>query len=213
MTRFFLMIASTAACLSGAMMVHYPAQATPANASAPAEQQTAEQAFVHHVSKEVLNVLHKKLSAEETQKQLEVVFNDNVDIDWVGRFVLARHWNNTSPAQRQKFLQSYRAFMTGNYTKRLRDYAGEHYTVSTPRAIGNGRSVLTMKVQSPNGGEPLIIDYKIRQSSDGFKIYDLVVEGISLISTQRSEFDSVINRKGIDFLIDALNKKAQSAKE
>jgi phospholipid transport system substrate-binding protein len=210
MNRFILLTFSATALVCSTIAYMPSAHATAATSSAHAAQQTKEQAFVQGVSEEVLKIIRAKAGDAETKKQLEGIFNHHIDIEWVGRFVLARHWNNASEEQKQRFMQSYRNFMIGSYTKRLRDYAGEQYSISTPRAIGNGRSVLTMKVQRPEGGSPILIDYKIRQSGEQFKIYDLVVEGISLISTQRSEFDSVVNRKGIEFLIDALNKKSKT---
>jgi phospholipid transport system substrate-binding protein len=168
---------------------------------------TPEQDFVYQVAGEVLNAARSNASQPNAQKALEAVFTKYVDIEWVGQFVLGRHWRAANPDQKQRFIAAYRAFMVGGYTGRLRDYSGDNYTVSSPRALGEGRSALTMQVKRARGA-PVVIDYKIRTSGSGYKIYDLVVEGISLITTQRSEFDSVVNRKGLEFLIQALVKKA-----
>jgi phospholipid transport system substrate-binding protein len=168
---------------------------------------TPEQAFVYQVADEVLVNARTHTSEAAAKQALENVFTRYVDIEWVGQFVLGRHWRKASEDQKQRFIASYRSFMVGGYTSRLRQYSGDNYSVSAPRSLGNGRSALTMQVQR-DAGAPVVIDYKIRQSGQGFKIYDLVVEGISLITTQRSEFDSVVNRQGLDFLIQALAKKA-----
>ncbi len=182
---------------------------SPNASAAPATQQAAtpEQAFVYEVAGEVLSAVRAAPSNADAKRTLEAVFTRYVDIEWVGQFVLGRHWKEAKPEQQQRFLSAYRSFMVGSYTTRLRDYSGDDYTVSAPRTAGEGRSALTMKVKRAQGA-PVVIDYKIRKSGDGYKIYDLVVEGISLITTQRSEFDSVVSQNGLDFLIDALVKKS-----
>jgi phospholipid transport system substrate-binding protein len=199
-----------AALMMQGEVVQASAVKTPLNQAAPAHARpshTPEQAFVYQVAAEVLGVVRSNATAGNAKKALEAVFTKYVDIEWVGQFVLGRHWRAANPEQKQRFIAAYRSFMVGGYTGRLRDYSGDNYTVSAPRALGEGRSALTMQVKRPQGA-PVVIDYKIRVSGSGYMIYDLVVEGISLITTQRSEFDSVVSRKGLDFLIQALEKKA-----
>jgi phospholipid transport system substrate-binding protein len=181
--------------------------AQPVSAASPsANAATPQQAFVYQVAGEVLNSVRAAPTQTDAKQVLESVFTRYVDIEWVGQFVLGRHWRTANPDQKQRFIAAYRSFMAEGYTSRLREYSGDDYTVSAPRNAGNGRYALTMKVKRPQG-EPVIIDYKIRDSASSYKIYDLVVEGISLITTQRSEFDSVVGQHGIDFLIEALKKK------
>ena len=177
-----------------------------ASATPPAQASTPEQAFVYQVAGEVLSAVRAAPSQGNAKETLEGVFSNYVDIEWVGQFVLGRHWKEANETQKQRFITSYRSFMVGGYTSRLRQYSGDDYTVSAPRNAGDGRYALTMKVKRAQGA-PVVIDYKIRKNGSSYKIYDLVVEGISLITTQRSEFDSVITRNGMDFLIDALAKK------
>lgn len=173
--------------------------------------QTPEQEFVHKVAEDVLQVIQEKQPDMKARQALEGVFNRYIDIDWVGRFVLGRHWRKANAKQKTSFIKSYRAFMISGYADKLMEYSGEHYEVSKPRDLGDGKSVLTMQLFRAEG-KPVLIDYKVRREGEDYKIYDLVVEGISLISTQRSEFDSVVNRKGLDFLIKALDKKAAQAR-
>ncbi len=167
---------------------------------------TVQQAFVYQVADDVLETI-RNTKGTDAVTALHPVFNRYVDIEWVGKFVLGRHWRSATKQQRKAFMDSYRQFMIGSYSGRLKDYSGQNYNVEAPRDLGKGRYVLKMNVQR-EAGAPVTIDYKIRESGGTFKIYDLIVEGISLITTQRSEFDSVVNRKGLEFLIHALEKKA-----
>ncbi len=171
---------------------------------------TPQQDFVHKVAEDVLEVVQSNKSDAMVRQELEGIFSRYIDIEWVGRFVLGRHWRTASEAQKQNFIKAYRAFMIGSYTDRLKEYSGEHYQVNLPRDLSDNKYALTMELFR-NQGKPVLIDYKIRADGGTYKIYDIVVEGISLITTQRSEFDSVVSRKGVDALIKALNKKSGRA--
>lgn len=168
--------------------------------------QSQEKAFVKSVADEVLAAIRTGQSLDKVKSDLEEIFNRTIDIDWVGRFVLGRSWKNANPDQKQRFAASYRKFMINSYADKLKEYSGEKYTLSDAKALDDSKHVVTMTLYR-SGGKPVLIDYKIRSADNTLKIYDLVVEGISLISTQRSEFNSVINRKGLDYLIAALDKK------
>jgi phospholipid transport system substrate-binding protein len=167
-----------------------------------------QQDFVHKVAEDVLAVVQSGKPDTRIRAELETIFTRYIDIDWVGQFVLGKHWRTASQLQKDRFIKAYRSFMIGSYTGRLKEYSGEHYQVNAPRDLQEGKYALTMELFRAQG-KPVLIDYKIRTSADSFKIYDIVVEGISLITTQRSEFDSVVSRKGLDALINALNKKAK----
>ena len=168
-----------------------------------------EQRFIRSIASDVLNVIKAEQSLSETKTELEAIFNRTIDIDWVGRFVLGRHWRKADDSQKAQFVSSYRSFMVNSYAERLKEYSGETYDISSPRSLGNDKSALTMTLYRDNG-KPVLIDYKVRAEEGQYRIYDIVVEGISLIATQRSEFNSVINRKGLDFLINALEKKSRT---
>ncbi len=144
----------------------------------------------------------------QKQAQLENLFRNYVDIPWVARFVLGTHWRAATPEQQQAYLQNYEAFVLKNYTARLTNYTGQQYKILHTRDEGEGEYLLTMELVNTN--EPnVMVDYRIRtQESGGYKIMDIVVEGVSMITTQRSEFGSVVNRNGLDGLIEALGKKA-----
>lgn len=168
---------------------------------------TPQQDFVHTVAEDVLEAVRSGKNDAAIRAELENIFSRYIDIDWVGRFVLGRHWRTASEAQKKQFIDAYRAFMIGSYTDRLKEYSGEHYQVNLPRNLSDNKYALTLELFREQG-KPILIDYKIREAGSTYKIYDIVVEGISLITTQRAEFDSVISRKGLDALIKALNKKA-----
>lgn len=151
------------------------------------------------------------LSSAAKQGKLEALFRDNVDIPWVGRFVLGKHWRTATPDQQKKYISNYETFLIKTYTSRFTKYSGQSYKITGTREESTpGEYLLSMQVVQQNGQPPVLLDYKVRRVGTGYKIFDIVVEGVSLLTTQRAEFNSVVNSKGLDFLIDTLGKRATS---
>lgn len=158
-------------------------------------------AFVDSVAKQVLEVVKTDASPLDKQHKLEGIFSDKVDLNFIGKFVLGKHWREASPAQQTSYMAAYKPFILKNYASKLTKYSGQTYDLKNPRDDGEA-SVVTMVIHDTNGSD-VNVDYRVQNS----KIVDIVVEGVSLLTTQRSEFNSIVENKGIDGLIDALKKQ------
>lgn len=169
-------------------------------------------AYAHSVGDKVIAVLDdKSLSDDQKIQNLESLFIDVVDVKWVGRFVLGTSWRSATPEQQQAYLDAYGAFLVKNYTSNFAEYGGETFVVTTARAEERAGEFFVRTEIERKGGQPnVIVDYRLR-AEDGkkvdFKVFDIIVEGVSLIATQRSEFASVVNRQGLDKLISLLKSK------
>jgi phospholipid transport system substrate-binding protein len=177
----------------------------PSLSVAAIDTKTPEYQFVSKVADEVMAAIKKGGGEKTIAAALQRTFAQYVDVQWVSQFVLGRHGRNASAQQKEDFVVAYKDFMVHSYAARLKNYAGETYKITSQRALEVGKSELRMEV-ARKGQSPIIIDYKVHKVDGAYKIYDMVVEGISLITTQRSEFDAVIERKGLDALIAALQK-------
>lgn len=179
-----------------------------------AEKETEVKAFADNLAQSALDIVTKKeLSAAEKQRKLERLFDNHVDIDWVSRFALGRYWRTASEEQRRAYQRNYKEFVLKYYTDRLTDYTGQEYRITEVRTTSEEEGEYLLSMELVNTNEPnMLVDYRIREDGDRLKIYDIIIEGVSMITTQRSEFNSVIANKGLDYLIDALQKKARAAK-
>lgn len=166
------------------------------------------QVFVDKVASDVLLLVKdEKITIEDKKSKLNKVFVDVVDVPYVAKFVLGRHWRTATPAQQQAYLSAYGPFLINNYVARLTKYTGQTFKITGSQAAGDAY-IVSMKLLDPKG-PPILVDYRVRQDAgDVFKVIDIVVEGVSLLATQRSEFNSVVSNNGVDFLIQALQKKA-----
>jgi phospholipid transport system substrate-binding protein len=150
-----------------------------------------------------------KLVGAQKQAKLEALFVDYVDIDWVGKFVLGRYWKQATDAQKAQYLKNYQSFLLKHYTSKFTDYAGETFNITKAVTDGDNQYIVTMEIIRPHEAN-VIVDYRLREKAGIFQVFDIIVEGVSLITTQRSEFSSVISQKGLDHLIDQLAKKTES---
>lgn len=174
---------------------------TPSLAAASPE---GAKSFVDTVAKQVITVAKADSSTSTKEAKIQSIFSDKVDINFIARFVLGKHWRSASPAQQSAYVAAYRPFILKNYATKLAKYSGQSYELKNARTDGDA-NVVTMVIHDTDG-EDINVDYRLR-GDGGYRIVDIVVEGVSLLTTQRSEFNSIVESKGIDGLIAALKSK------
>lgn len=162
--------------------------------------------YVSGISKDVYAVLDAPLDDGAKQVKLEEMFRNTVDTDWLGRFVLGVEWRRIDPDKQKQYLSLYRDFLVKNYTSRFREYTGETFDVTEVRDEGSGEYTVSTRINRP-GKENVNVDYRVRAAGKGYKVFDIIVEGVSLLTTQRAEFTSIVSRKGIDYLIEQIDAR------
>ena len=195
MMKRFLVAATLAASIS-----------LSANAYASADPAAAK-TFVDTTATQVLTLVkNDALSKDDKQAKIEAIFSDKVDIDFVAKFVLGKSWRTATPQQQQDYVAAYKPFILKNYAAKLTKYSGQTYTLKNARPDADANTaVVTMEIDDPNG-QKVNVDYHLRDEN-GFKIVDIAVEGVSLLTTQRSEFSGIVENKGVDGLIAALKQQ------
>jgi len=144
------------------------------------------------------------------------VLASRTDIALIGRLVLGRHWRTAAPEERAAYQALFRGFMLRSLAGRLRPHAGanlgtdDSFTVLGARPVGRGDVIVATEV-TPPGRPPLHIDWRLRETAGRYVIIDLVVEGVSLLVTQRQEFSAVIERGGLQGLLDELRARAPTS--
>ena len=172
--------------------------------AAPAQAGDAEGAkrFIDNVGQQVLDVLKTDDDKAVKQKKLEKIFTGKVDTQFVAKFVLGQHWPAATPQQQKDYVAAYGPFVIGNYANKLTRYSGQQYELKNARADGDAFLVTMVII----GGESADaqVDYRLKSSGGGYQLVDIVVEGVSLLATQRSEFGAIVQNKGMDHLISQL---------
>jgi phospholipid transport system substrate-binding protein len=113
----------------------------------------------------------------------------------IARFVLGRYWRSASEQEQQELLKLFEDYVVFVYGTRLANFSGERFKIRGSRTDETG-TIVSTDVISPNGDAPIKIDWRLITDHGSFKINDVIIEGISMLVTQRSEFASVIQRHG-----------------
>ncbi len=134
------------------------------------------------------------------------LLNDAFDLDGVSKFVLGRYGRRLDDGQRGEFRQLFEDFLIVSYVSKLDTYAGEDLVVHATRETGPERVTVTSDLRLPSG-EPIGVDWHMREGRSNWQIVDIVIEGVSLAVTIRSEFTSVISKNGgVDELLKRLRR-------
>ena len=132
---------------------------------------------------------------------LVALLEEPIDLDLVARLILGRYWRTADDGQRQQYLQLFREYALANLASKLHLYRGQSFEVTGAKVVSDQDALVTSRILS-DGEPPLQVDWRLRERNDGGLVtIDLIVEGVSLIVTLRSEFASVIERQGFDGLL------------
>jgi phospholipid transport system substrate-binding protein len=150
--------------------------------------------FVKGLADEVIKILkNKSLSKDDRVRALARIFLEGFDVRAIGLFVLGVYARNASEDDRRGYLDAFKDYVVETYAARFNSYAGEDFIVTRSTPDGAKGAWVFSDIGTP-GQEPVEVQWRVRASSDGFKIVDVVVEGVSLVVTQRSEFAAVLQR-------------------
>ncbi len=179
--------------------------------SAKADIKSVEN-FINDTAKLVLNIINSNEVETLKAQKLKQLFQATVDIDWMAKFALARVWRQLNTEQQYNYLNAYRDYLTQSYVSKFREYNGQEFTISLVKALDNNQYiVMTSMVSNSGSNNKLNVSYRCKEYSDGkIKIIDIIGENISLLTTQRSEFSSIIARESIEALIEILKSKVTS---
>ena len=129
------------------------------------------------------------------------------DVPSMTRLAIGPSWATLSPAQQQQLVEAFRHYVAATYADRFDSYSGEQLQVTGEQPY-NGNVIVQTKIVKPNG-EATTLNYMMRQNQGSWQISDVYLDGtISQLAVQRSEFNSILRREGIEGLVMALNRKA-----
>ena len=171
----------------------------------------AEKFIVSLADDAISSLTSKSLTEKERQKQFRVLLNSYFDINGIGKWALGRYWRKTSKSERSEYLVLFENLIVSTYANRFSQYTKEKLSVKG----SSSRGKFALVKSQINGGKekPIRIEWRVTFPDGNYKIFDIVVEGVSMVRTQRSEFSSVIRRNGgkISVLLAALRKKTNKS--
>jgi phospholipid transport system substrate-binding protein len=182
------------------------AAATLAAPARAADEPAAQ--LIQKAAAEVIELV-KSTSGAQREAGIRTVLQNYFDLPYMGRAALATHWEATSPDQRERFLKAVVSAEARAYSERFGQYGGQTLSVTRVSTRPNGSSVVDSKLTQSNG-QPIAIQWEVRDSGQGLRITDVKIEGVSMVMTRRSDFNSYIQQNGgkVQPLIDELESRA-----
>jgi len=184
---------------------------------ARAQQDLGPEELVRKVTQDVLDAIRsdQQLAAGDKRKALKLAEEKvlpHIDFEEATRLAVGRAWAQATPEQRRKLVEEFRRMLVRTYSNAISVYEGQTMKVLPVRMKPGDTEATVHNQYIRAGGTPLPVDYQMHKTDQGWKIYDITVEGVSLVLTYRSEFDAVVKQSGIDGLIKRLEEKHTPAK-
>jgi len=182
-------------------------------AVAAESKEAAAKSLIESLGNQAVRILSdKSLSETQKEQQFDQFLDADFDMPRIARFVLGRYWRGATEAEQKKFQTVFRNYMVSSYSQKIGSYSGENIKINDAKSLNDKESLVYTLIERPQG-PPIKLDWRVRQTSDGkSKIVDVIVEGVSMALTQRSEFASVAaNKGGVAGLITELESKAKTA--
>jgi phospholipid transport system substrate-binding protein len=181
------------------------AGAAPVQAATPLETVRTE------VNK-VLEVLRTKSLKEEVKREkLRVIYHEMFDQEELSRWCLGPNWKKLSEAQRQEFLPLFQQVLEKTYGDRILAYSDEKIVFDKEMPIAKGR--VEVKTRAVTKSKEVPMNYRVFQDKSGtWKVYDVVVENVSLVMNYRSQFNEILAKGTPEELLEILRKKVKGQK-
>lgn len=181
-------------------------------AIAQSREELSPEELVRKVTADVLDAIKsdKALQAGDREKAIALAERKVlplIDFRAMTRTAAGRIWRDATPEQRDRLTEEFREMLVRTYAKAIDVYRGQTMRVLPVRMPPDAREVTVRNQYLSPGKAPLPIDYRMTRTAEGWKIVDIVVDGISLALTYRTEFDEEARRSGIDGVIARLTEK------
>jgi phospholipid transport system substrate-binding protein len=133
----------------------------------------------------------------------------NFDTEYSARLVLGQSWRTATPEQRKRFVDAFYHSLLRNYGAALIDFTADRFVV-LPYKGDPGDTTATVRTEvKRSSGDKVPVNFSLRKTSEGWKAWDVVIEGISYVKSFRTDFASEIQQKGLDDVITRLEKEGR----
>lgn len=172
------------------------------------------EAFVEKVTREgIEEIINANVSQTVKDQRFEKLFNNALDLNFIGQFVLGRYWRTSTPEQKKGFINAYRELNIKTWSKRFDEFKGKKFVFKGTSPSNSANQIFVNSLVPMDQGEPAKVVWRVKQTGDKFKIVDIIIENVSLAITARNEYTAYIKSApgGVDDLIKDLQNKTNKA--
>ena len=179
------------------------------SANAGADNAQAE-AFVKRITEQgIEQIINANISQEVKDKRFEKLFNEALDLDFIGQFVLGRYWRTATKEQRQDFINTYRELNIKTWSRRFDEFKDRKFAWHGTHESQTPNQVFVNSSVPMEKGEPVKVVWRVKTDGNKSKIIDIIIENVSLAISVRDEYTTFIKNNGgnVDALIKDLKAK------
>ncbi len=171
-----------------------------AAAFATAVDSSAE-AFIQRLGNQTLTILDEPVPPEQRLQSLKQLLDQSTDLELIAKLVLGRYWREASATQREEYVRLFKELVMQTMAERFSWYTGETFEITSAKPVDDRDTMVATRILRPSGKPPILVEWRVRQSENGYLLIDILAEGVSLVVTQRSEAAEVIGQRGVDGLL------------
>jgi phospholipid transport system substrate-binding protein len=142
----------------------------------------------------------------KVEQLVDEVLLPHFDSQYAARLVLGTHWRTATPAQRERFIKAFYQSMVRNYGSALAEFTGERLKVFPAQLAPDAQRATVRTEVKRSNGDRVPVNYSLRKGDAGWKVWDVTIEGISYVKSFREDFGAEIDQKGLDAVIERLEK-------
>jgi phospholipid transport system substrate-binding protein len=150
------------------------------------------------------------LSSAQKRERIEQIAYGAIDFTTLSKLVLARNYAKFSPEQRSQFEAEFKRHLSMTYGRNIDSYQNEKVQITGERPESRGDVTVQSKILRGSASENIAVDYRLRQADGQWKIIDVIIEGVSLVSNFRSQFQDIVAQGGPQKLLTLLADKNAS---
>lgn len=186
-----------------------------------AQEAAGPDSLVKHVTEDVLTVVRqdKDIQNGHTKKAIELVETKvlpHFNFQHMTALAMGRDWNKATPEQKKRLSEEFKTLLVRTYSNSLTSYKNQTVVYKPSKLQGNETDVIVKTEIVQPGNKPVQLDYALEKIADAWKVYDVIVAGISLVTNYRDTFTQEVRANGIDGLILMLankNKQLEAGKK
>jgi phospholipid transport system substrate-binding protein len=172
--------------------------------------------YIAGLAKKVVVIAKEDTDKKIQDEKVATLLNENLAYERIARFVLGKYWRTAREEQKKEFIDLYAKSLRLAYSRQVLSVDLKDVDVYDALLSPQGELVtVKTKVVDPNSGQPVAIDWRLLSFPEGYKIVDVLIEGISVASSQRSEYASIIQRGGgnVEAVLAKLRQDTQAVPE
>jgi len=167
-------------------------------------------AMVENLTKEgIEDIVNSNKSVEEKNEVFRRLFTENLDLDFIGKYVLGRYWRTATPAEQKEFIALYKEFNVKTWSKRFDEFKGKEFVFKGTTPSNNPNQVFVDTEVPMAEGKPASVKWRVSERKGELKVIDIIIENVSLAQTARNEYTAFISKSpnGIKGLLENLRQK------